>query len=88
MSEADVYDIPGVTAEDVDHFIAMQRRAAQWAAPPPGKVSVTTTATPRRADALADFRFPGENESTAELQARQAAYNRAQREGLIKVYRR
>ena len=88
MSEADdVYDIPGVTAEEVDHFIEMQRRAAQWALAAPGKISVTPTA-PRRADALADFRFPGENESTAELQARQAAYNRAQAAGLIRVYSR
>ena len=89
MSEADdVYSIPGVTAEDVDFFLAQQRRAAQWASPPPGKISVTPTATPRRADALADFRFPGEVESTAELQARQAAYNRAQAAGLIRVYSR
>ena len=85
---SDLYDIPGVTAEDVDFFLAQQRRAAQWASPPPGKVSVTTTATPRRADALADFRFPGENESTAELQARQAAYHKAQSAGLVKVYRK
>lgn len=87
MSEADVYDIPGVTAEDVDFFLAQQRRAAQWASPPPGKVSVTPTA-PRPGGELDSFRFPGENESTAELQARQAAYNRAQRDGLIKVYRK
>ena len=88
---SDEYDIPGVTAEEVDHYIAMQRRAARLIPPPPGKISVSVTpapAAPRRADALADFRFPGEDESTAELQARQAAYNRAQRDGLIKVYRK
>ena len=87
MSEADLYGIPGVTAEEVDHYIEMQRRAARLIPPPPGKITVTTT-TPRPADALADFRFPGENESTAELQARQAAYNRAQAAGLIRVYSR
>ena len=85
---SDLYDIPGVTAEDVDHYIEMQRRCAQWASPPPGKVSVTTTATPRRADALADFRFPGENEPLAELQERKRAYDKAQAAGLIKVYRK
>ena len=86
---SDEYDIPGVTAEEVDHFIEMQRRAAQWALAGPGKISVTPApAAPRRADTLADFRFPGEVETTAELQARQAAYNRAVRAGLIKVYRK
>ncbi len=84
---SDEYDIPGVTAEDVDHYIEMQRRCAQWASPPPGKISVTPTA-PRRADALADFRFPGEVESTAELQERKRAYDRAWSAGLVKVYRR
>ena len=88
MSDADLYGIPNITQQEVDDFIAMQRRAARLIPPPPGKISVTTTTTPRPADALADFRFPGEDESTAELQARQAAYNRAQRDGLIKVYRK
>ena len=86
---SDEYDIPGVTAEEVDHFIEMQRRAAQWALAAPGKISVTPTpAAPRRADALADFRFPGEVETTAELQERKRAYDRAQAAGLIRVYSR
>ena len=89
MSDADLYGIPGVTAEEVDHYIEMQRRAAQWALAAPGKISVTPTpATPRRADALADFRFPGEVETTAELQERKRAYDRAVGAGLIKVYRK
>ena len=86
---SDEYDIPGVTAEEVDHFIEMQRRAAQWALAAPGKISVTPTpATPRPADALADFRFPGEAEPLAELQERKRAYDRAQAAGLIRVYSR
>ena len=89
MSEADdVYGIPGVTAEEVDHYIEMQRRAAQWASAVPGKISVTTTTTPRRADALADFRVPGKAEPLAELQERKRAYDRAQAAGLIKVYQK
>ena len=88
MSEADLYDIPGVTAEEVDHYIEMQRRAARLIPPPPGKISVTTTTTPRPADALADFRFPGEAEPLAELQERKRAYDRAQAAGLIRVYSR
>ena len=87
MSEADVYDIPGVTAEDVDFFLAQQRRAAQWASPPPGKISVTPTA-PRPGGELDSFRFPGENEPVAELQERKRAYDKAQAAGLIKVYRK
>ena len=86
---SDEYDIPGVTAEEVDFFLAQQRRAAQWASAAPGKISVTPTpAAPRRADALADFRFPGEVETTAELQERKRAYDRAVGAGLIKVYRK
>ena len=86
---SDEYDIPGVTAEEVDHYIEMQRRAARLIPPPPGKISVTPTpATPRPADALADFRFPGEAEPLAELQERKRAYDRAQAAGLIRVYSR
>jgi len=84
---SDEYDIPGVTAEEVDHYIEMQRRAARLIPPPPGKISVNPAA-PRPGGELDSFRFPGEVETTAELQARQAAYNRAVRAGLIKVYRR
>ena len=84
---SDEYDIPGISPEERAHFFEMQRRAAQWAAPPPGKISVTT-ATPRPADALADFRFPGEAEPLAELQERKRAYDRAQAAGLIRVYSR
>ncbi len=83
------YDIPGVTAEDVDHFIEMQRRCAQWAAPPPGKISVTPAAAPRTArDELNTFRFPGHDETDEVLKARAAAYNRAVRSGLVKMFRR
>lgn len=87
MSDADLYDLPNISPEERAHFFEMQRRAAQWAAQPPGKVSVTPTA-PRPGGELDSFRFPGEDESTAELLARQAAYNRAQRDGLIKVFRK
>jgi len=88
MSEADLYGIPNITQQEVDDFIAMQRRAARLIPPPPGKISVTTTTTPRPADALADFRFPGEAEPLAELQERKRAYDRAQAAGLIRVYSR
>ena len=92
MSEADdVYGIPNITQQEVDDFIAMQRRAARLIPPPPGKISVSVTPTPaapRRADALADFRFPGEVEPLAELQERKRAYDKAQAAGLIKVYRK
>ena len=86
---SDEYGIPGVTAEEVDHFIEMQRRAAQWALAAPGKVSVTPTATPRTArDELNTFRFPGHDETDEVLKARAAAYNRAVRSGLVKMFRR
>ena len=87
MSEADLYDIPGISPEERAHFFEMQRRAAQWAAQPPGKVSVTTAA-PRPGGELDSFRFPGENEPVAELQERKRAYDKAQAAGLIKVYRK
>ncbi len=87
MSEADFYGIPNITPQEIDDFIAMQRRAARLIPPPPGKISVNPAA-PRPGGELDSFRFPGEVETTAELQARQAAYNRAVRAGLIKVYRR
>ena len=85
---SDEYDIPGVTAEEVDHFIEMQRRAAQWALAPPGKISVTPAPARTARDELNTFRFPGHDESDEVLKARAAAYNRAVRAGLIKVYRR
>jgi len=87
MSDADLYGIPNITQQEVDDFIAMQRRAARLIPPPPGKISVNPAA-PRPADALADFRFPGEAEPLAELQERKRAYDRAQAAGLIKVYRK
>ena len=87
MSDADLYGIPNITQQEVDDFIAMQRRAARLIPPPPGKISVNPAA-PRPGGELDSFRFPGEVEPLAELQARQAAYNRAQRDGLIKVYRK
>ena len=87
MSDADLYGIPGVTAEEVDHYIEMQRRAARLIPPPPGKISVNPAA-PRPGGELDSFRFPGEVEPLAELQERKRAYDRAQAAGLIKVYSR
>jgi len=84
---SDEYDIPGVTAEEVDHYIEMQRRAARLIPPPPGKISVNPAA-PRPGGELDSFRFPGEAEPLAELQERKRAYDRAQAAGLIKVYRK
>ena len=84
---SDEYDIPGVTAEEVDHYIEMQRRAARLIPPPPGKISVNPAA-PRPGGELDSFRFPGENEPVAELQERKRAYDRAVGAGLIKVYRK
>ena len=84
---SDEYDIPGVTAEEVDHYIEMQRRAARLIPPPPGKISVNPAA-PRPGGELDSFRFPGEAEPLAELQERKRAYDRAQAAGLIKVYSR
>jgi len=84
---SDEYDIPGVTAEEVDHYIEMQRRAARLIPPPPGKISVNPAA-PRPGGELDSFRFPGEVEPLAELQERKRAYDRAQAAGLIKVYSR
>ena len=84
---SDEYDIPGVTAEEVDHYIEMQRRAARLIPPPPGKISVNPAA-PRPGGELDSFRFPGEAEPLAELQERKRAYDRAVGAGLIKVYRK
>jgi len=87
MSDADLYGIPNITQQEVDDFIAMQRRAARLIPPPPGKISVNPAA-PRPGGELDSFRFPGEAEPLAELQERKRAYDRAQAAGLIKVYRK
>ena len=87
MSDADLYGIPNITQQEVDDFIAMQRRAARLIPPPPGKISVNPAA-PRPGGELDSFRFPGENEPVAELQERKRAYDKAQAAGLIKVYRK
>ena len=88
-ADAEVYADIGLNADDIAHVLEMSRRARDSLKTPPGKLSSRMLPHgPPPKDALSDYQFPGESESTADLLARQAAYQRAENDGLVRHYRK